>query len=52
MLPPVEDAVLQSNPEFATLYHTLTTAILKPNGSTKGGHSAKEREAIHEAYAS
>jgi len=48
MLPPVEDAVLRDNPEFASLYNTLTTAILNPNGSTKNDPAAKEREAVRE----
>ncbi len=51
MFPPVEDAVLQNNPEFATLYNTLTTVILNPNGSTKNEPAAKEREAVREASA-
>jgi hypothetical protein len=48
MLPPVEDAVLQNNPEFASLYNTLTGAILNPNGSTKNDPAAKEREAVRQ----
>ncbi|PSR78520.1 hypothetical protein BD289DRAFT_376535 [Coniella lustricola] len=50
MLPPVEDAVLQSNPEFAALYHTLTTAILNADGTTKDDHSreARERDSVHQ----
>ncbi|OLN86193.1 Uncharacterized protein CCHL11_04170 [Colletotrichum chlorophyti] len=35
MLPPVEEAVLKNNPQFAALHHALTTAILNPDGSTK-----------------
>ncbi|CAN8103879.1 unnamed protein product [Discula destructiva] len=48
MLPPVEDSVLQNNPDFAALYGTLTTAILNPDGTTKDDHSraAKEREGV------
>ncbi len=46
MLPPVEDAVLRNNPDFAALYTTLTTVILNPDGSTKAGAAAKERAAI------
>lgn len=46
MLPPVEESVLQNNPEFAVLYNTLTTAILNPDGTTKKDPAAKEREAI------
>ncbi|KAK4454872.1 hypothetical protein QBC34DRAFT_433119 [Podospora aff. communis PSN243] len=48
MLPPVEDAVLQHNPNFAALYKTLTTSILNPDGSTKHDHAAKERNAVRE----
>lgn len=46
MLPPVEEAVLQSNPEFAALYSTLSTVILNPDGTTKNDPSAKERQAV------
>lgn len=48
MLPPVEDAVLQSNPQFAALYSTLTTTILNWDGSTKNHPAAKERAAVRE----
>ncbi|KAK0705478.1 hypothetical protein B0H67DRAFT_649805 [Lasiosphaeris hirsuta] len=48
MLPPVEDSVLQSNPDFAALYKTLTTAILNPDGSTKNDPATKERNAVRE----
>lgn len=52
MLPPVEGAVLQNNPEFAALYSTLTTAILNPDGTTKDdkSHVAKERGAVREVH--
>lgn len=51
MLLPVEDAVLQDNPEFAALYNTLTIAILNPDGTTKDDQSraAKERNAVRKA---
>ena len=52
MLPPVEDAVLQNNPDFAALYNTLTTVILNPNGSTKQEPNGKEREAVREVSSS
>ncbi|KAB5583479.1 hypothetical protein GE09DRAFT_302954 [Coniochaeta sp. 2T2.1] len=52
MLPPVDDAVLQNNPDFATLYNTLTTAVLNPNGSTKNDPARKEREAVRDALKS
>lgn len=48
MLPPIDQSVLQNNPEFASLYHTLTTAILNPDGSTKNDTLQKEREAVRE----
>ena len=48
MFPPIENAVLQSNPDFAALYSTLTTAILNGNGSTKDDPAAKERNAVQE----
>ncbi|TPX07826.1 uncharacterized protein E0L32_010513 [Thyridium curvatum] len=46
MLPPIDEAVLQQNPDFAALYKTLTTAVLNDDGSTKADHSRKEREAV------
>ncbi|KAL2753416.1 hypothetical protein ACRALDRAFT_1072091 [Sodiomyces alcalophilus JCM 7366] len=48
MLPPVDESVLQNNPQFASLYHTLTTSILNPDGSTKNDALQKEREAVRE----
>ncbi|KAK0642915.1 hypothetical protein B0T16DRAFT_376397 [Cercophora newfieldiana] len=51
MLPPVEDAVLQHNPDFAALYKTLTTALLNPDGSTKHDPAAKGRNAVREELA-
>ncbi|KAH6604947.1 hypothetical protein Trco_006654 [Trichoderma cornu-damae] len=46
MFPPVEQKVLQSNPEFAKLYRIITTAILNPDGSTKEDVEAKDRAAV------
>ncbi|KAK1751167.1 hypothetical protein QBC47DRAFT_435004 [Echria macrotheca] len=48
MLPPVEDTVLQNNPDFAALYNTLTSVVLNPDGSTKNDPAAKERHAVRE----
>ena len=48
MFPPIDDVVLENNPDFANLYKTLTTVILNPNGSTKDDVSAKERETVRE----
>ncbi|KAF3765984.1 hypothetical protein M406DRAFT_38081 [Cryphonectria parasitica EP155] len=52
MLPPVEESVLKSNPEFAALHSTLTTAILNSDGTTKDDQSraAREREAELDVY--
>jgi hypothetical protein len=47
VFPPVEDAVLQANPKFAALYKTLTTRILKPDGSSNNPAQA-ERDATVE----
>ena len=48
MFPPVEESVLQSNPQFAALYGTLTSAILNSDGTTKHDQSraARERDAV------
>jgi hypothetical protein len=48
MLPPIDDAVLQSNPKFALLHANLTNNILNPNGSTKNHPAQKERDAVTE----
>ncbi|KAK0706146.1 hypothetical protein B0T26DRAFT_755675 [Lasiosphaeria miniovina] len=48
MLPPVDDAVLQSNPNFAALYSTLTTVVLNPDGSSKNDAAAKESATVKE----
>ncbi|ERS97628.1 hypothetical protein HMPREF1624_05799 [Sporothrix schenckii ATCC 58251] len=48
MLPPVDEAVLRNNPDFAALYKTLTTVILNPDGSTKAHVNAKEQAAVKE----
>ena len=48
MHPPVDEAVLKNNPQFAGLYKTLTTAILNTNCSTKNDPAHKEREAMRE----
>ncbi|TDZ38497.1 Uncharacterized protein C8035_v004811 [Colletotrichum spinosum] len=50
MLPPVEHAVLQNNPDFAALHHTLTTAILNPDGSSKKPYT-REQSAIQNELA-
>jgi hypothetical protein len=48
MLPPVDDAVLRDNPEFAAMYKQLTTVYLNPDGSTKDDAAAKERQRVQE----
>ncbi|KAK3906155.1 hypothetical protein C8A05DRAFT_12108 [Staphylotrichum tortipilum] len=48
MIPPVDDGVLQANPDFAVLYAKLTTSVLNPDGSTKNQPSTKERRAVAE----
>ncbi|KAG7294668.1 hypothetical protein NEMBOFW57_004746 [Staphylotrichum longicolle] len=48
MLPPVEQAVLDNNPDFAILYSKLTTSILNSDGSTKTDPAAKERRLVSE----
>ncbi|PTB70091.1 hypothetical protein BBK36DRAFT_1084108, partial [Trichoderma citrinoviride] len=46
MFPPVEQKMLQSNPDFAKLYRVITTAILNPDGSTREDAEAKDRAAV------
>jgi hypothetical protein len=54
LFPPVEEAVLQNNPDFAALYSTLTTAVLNPDGTTKDDKSiiARQRDAVREVHSS
>lgn len=51
MFPPVEQKILQSNPEFAKLYRIITTAILNPDGSTKEDDEAKDRATVQKVNA-
>ncbi|OAA58879.1 hypothetical protein ISF_06662 [Cordyceps fumosorosea ARSEF 2679] len=46
MFPPVDDHVLENNPDFARLYRTLTTSILNPDGTSRRSKESKENEAI------
>ncbi|OAA76362.1 hypothetical protein LEL_06046 [Akanthomyces lecanii RCEF 1005] len=46
MLPPVDDHVLENNPDFARLYKILTTTILSPDGTSRRTKESKENEAI------
>ena len=48
MFPPVDDAVVLQNPDFANLYSKLTNVILNPDGTTKEDRAAKERVAVRE----
>jgi hypothetical protein len=48
MLPPVDETILQNNPEFAALYSRLTTSVLNPDGSTRNHPAAKERARVSE----
>ncbi|KAF5027195.1 hypothetical protein F66182_683 [Fusarium sp. NRRL 66182] len=48
MFPPVEESILQKNPDFSSLYKNLTNNILNPDGSTKTNPAAKERKAVRE----
>lgn len=46
MLPPVEASVLAENPDFASLYTTLTTEVLNPDGTTRAETDAKARNSV------
>lgn len=48
MFPPIDDSIIQQNPDFANLYNKLTNVILNPDGSTKEDPGAKQRAAIRE----
>ncbi|EGX89236.1 hypothetical protein CCM_07488 [Cordyceps militaris CM01] len=48
MFPPVDDRVLDNNPDFARLYKTLTTSILTPDGTSRRSKESKENEAIRQ----
>lgn len=48
MFPPVEDSILQNNPDFTNLYNKLTNVVLNPDGSTKNDPRAKERATVRE----
>ncbi|PQE27640.1 diphthamide biosynthesis protein [Rutstroemia sp. NJR-2017a BBW] len=46
MLPPIEEAILHSNPKFKKLHERLSAEILNPDGSTKNHPAQKERDAV------
>ncbi|RYO78053.1 hypothetical protein DL762_008908 [Monosporascus cannonballus] len=52
MLPPVDDAVLKSNPDFERVYRKVTGVLLNPDGSTRNDALAKKREAVRERTSS
>lgn len=48
MFPPIEDCVLQNNPDFSNLYNKLTNVVLNPDCSTQNDPRAKERASVRE----
>lgn len=46
--PPIDEAVLLNNPDFANVYKKLTHVLLNPDGSTKEDPAARERAAVRE----
>ncbi|KAH7320286.1 hypothetical protein B0I35DRAFT_408965 [Stachybotrys elegans] len=46
MFPPVDEAVLRNNPDFAILYNKLTNVVLNPDGSSKTTSASRERAAV------
>lgn len=48
MFPPVEASVLAENPDFASLYTTLTTEVLNADGTTRVETDSKARGAVRE----
>lgn len=45
MIPPIDHAVLEANPQFALLHKALTTKLLNPDASTKDHPTQRERDA-------
>lgn len=50
MFPPIDDHVLENNPDFAKLYKTLTTSVLNPDGTSKRSKDAKENASIRQVH--
>lgn len=49
MLPPIDETILKSNPDFERLYKTVTSSLLNSDGSTKSHDTAaKKRDAVRE----
>lgn len=46
MLPPIDETVLKSNPNFAALYANLSGNILNPDGATKHLSAHKEQDEV------
>ena len=46
MIPPIDDSVLQNNPDFAVLYKRLANEVLAVDGSTKDDPAAKKRNQV------
>ncbi|KAL4792122.1 hypothetical protein BDV19DRAFT_280689 [Aspergillus venezuelensis] len=46
MLPPCDPTILANNPQFKRLYQSLTTTILKPDGSTRANDAQPARKEI------
>jgi hypothetical protein len=50
MFPPVDDAVLRNNPDFAILYNKLTNVALNPDGSSRTTSASRERAAVQKVH--
>lgn len=48
MLPPIDDAVLAENPDFAAVYKKITTVLLNPDASTRRSPDVNNRHAVRE----
>jgi hypothetical protein len=48
MFPPIENVVLQSNPQFASLHKQLAALTLNPNGSTKSQERSRDTIVLDE----
>lgn len=46
MIPPIDDSVLQNNPDFAVLYKRLTTEVLAPDGCSKNDPADRKRNQV------
>ncbi|KAI0145318.1 hypothetical protein GGR57DRAFT_480888 [Xylariaceae sp. FL1272] len=48
MLPPIDSAVFENNPQFQKLYSTITTDLLNHDASTKHDPTAKQRDQVRQ----